>query len=107
MRRNQGHSEKDCKETVARLAHALAYLHDFGVVHRDLKPENILLRYDDPTRASDIRVSDFGLVTFADNCAMIDSTAGTPFYMAPEIFTGNSYSQQCDIWSLGMITYLL
>ena len=52
-----------------------------------IQPENILLQTDEESSHLNIKVSDFGLVAFADNCQMIESTAGTPFYMGTLLLT--------------------
>lgn len=52
-------------------------------------------------------MSDFGLATFNDTCTMMENIAGTPMYMAPEIIKNLGYSGQCDIWSMGVMMYLL
>jgi serine/threonine kinase 33 len=69
---------------------------------------------DDPFQ---IRVADFGLATFVDKCTMMENLVGTPLYaswftnsryMAPEVLNASlGYSSQCDIWSIGIIMYLL
>jgi serine/threonine kinase 33 len=82
-------------------------LHDHGIVHRDIKPENILLSSNDQNDQFNIKVSDFGLATFTDACTMMENIAGTPMYMAPEIIQNLGYSGQCDIWSMGVMMYLL
>ncbi|TPX34324.1 hypothetical protein SmJEL517_g02984 [Synchytrium microbalum] len=99
--------ESDVRTIVRRLSDAVAYLHEYGIVHRDLKPENILISMEDPSIEHNIKVSDFGLATYADACGTMDNVVGTPFYMAPEIVQNLGYTAQCDIWSIGVMTYLL
>jgi len=100
-------SEEDVRIIMSRLADAVAYLHEQGIVHRDLKPENILLSTEDPEDMYNIKVMDFGLATCKDSGTMIENICGTPFYMAPEVVDNLGYSQQCDIWSIGIMMYLL
>jgi len=100
-------SEEDVRVIITRLADAVAYLHEHGIVHRDLKPENILLSTEDPEDMYNIKVMDFGLATCKDSSTMIENICGTPFYMAPEVVDNLGYSQQCDIWSIGVMMYLL
>ena len=79
-----------------------------GIAHRDLKPENILLK--DKT-SMEIKVTDFGLSKiFYDDAAgevNMKTACGTPGYVAPEVLSKDNYSSQVDMWSIGVITYIL
>ncbi|KAL2912354.1 hypothetical protein HK105_208128 [Polyrhizophydium stewartii] len=92
---------------VLQLLEAVTYLHRHGIVHRDIKPENILLKSNHPSDLYNIKVSDFGLACFADSVNRVDNIAGTPMYMAPEIVQNLGYNHSCDIWSIGVMFYLL
>ncbi|MCL7041212.1 hypothetical protein MKW94_001410 [Papaver nudicaule] len=83
----------------------LMYCHDNGVIHRDLKPENILL----PTEGSclPIKLADFGFATYVQPKEKLHGVYGTSYYMAPEVLTGWGYDQAADIWSAGVILYIL
>ena len=86
-----------------QLLSAVAYCHNKQIVHRDLKPENLLLVKPD---SFDIKVIDFGLSrTFTPEKNMY-SKMGTPFYIAPEVLK-KKYNEKCDIWSCGVILYIL
>lgn len=108
--------EMEVAKIIERLASSIAYLHDNDIVHRDLKLENILLSKNDadPDDRFNIKVTDFGLSfltggnsTFGSD-KMMTTTCGTPMYMAPEILECSvGYSHQCDIWSIGIIMYIL
>ncbi|XXY49095.1 protein kinase [Sorangium sp. So ce269] len=101
------------EEAVAFLrqtAIALDKTHAAGVVHRDLKPANLFLAETDDDGAPRIKVLDFGIAklvveTAADSPAT--AVLGTPLYMAPEQFSGESVSRAADIFALGMIAYTL
>lgn len=105
-------SEEECKIIMSRLANAISYLHKNDIVHRDLKLENILLAVD-PNNLEDklyIKVTDFGLSvvkggTGHDN--MMQDFCGTPIYMSPEIIDNKTYSQNCDVWAMGVILYIM
>jgi calcium-dependent protein kinase len=73
-------------------------------VHRDLKPENLLLDGDDVNAL--IKVIDFGTSQVFDPKKKMKQTYGTPYYIAPEVLKG-SYDAKCDIWSCGVILFIL
>ncbi len=72
-----------------------------SVIHRDLKPANILL--DD---SLNIKVADFG-ISFEQHDTTMMTTCGTPHYMAPETFTEKKYTAKVDVYSFGMILYVM
>ena len=82
----------------------LEYLHNKGIVHRDIKSENILL--EDKHDILNIKIIDFGSAIINKTRLKIRGSAGTTYYMSPEILTGN-YSFLCDMWSAGVILYIL
>ncbi|EEA06439.1 calcium-dependent protein kinase, putative [Cryptosporidium muris RN66] len=84
---------------------AIFYCHEHGIVHRDLKPENFLFLNNQNN--APLKIIDFGLATkFNKNNTTLTTRAGTPYYVAPEVLSGE-YDQQCDLWSLGVILYIL
>ena len=103
----EGHfSERDAANLVRCILDAIAYCHDQkGIVHRDLKPENFLFSSKDEDAI--IKIIDFGLSRHDDMKAGIMNTkVGTPYYVAPEVLN-REYTKSCDIWSIGVITYIL
>jgi len=97
--------ETQCQNIIRQAADALYYLHKKGIIHRDLKCENILVVRSPQSQFDiEIRITDFGLAVISGQ-EFQESTCGTPLYMAPEILLRHSYSLQCDIWSLGIISY--
>ena len=88
------------------------------VVHRDLKASNFMFAWPPPGSNTDIKIIDFGLSRRtralddddADGCgddiaSILKSQVGTPYYVAPEMLTGESYTPLCDVWSIGVIAY--
>ncbi|XP_078409705.1 serine/threonine-protein kinase 33-like [Cetorhinus maximus] len=109
-------TESETKQIISSLASAIFYLHKNDIIHRDLKLENILVKSnddaDDNGMKLNIKVTDFGLSVLKDGAgvgseSMLQDACGTPLYMAPEIINNYDYSQQCDLWSIGIIMYIL
>ena len=98
-------SEKRASTIIHQMATAVYYMHSFGVVHRDLKPENVLMTNTDED--SDIRILDFGLSKILGPYEKCDEPYGTLTYCAPEIIVDEPYSKPVDLWSLGVMTYLM
>jgi len=89
-------------EIAQQLCSGLAAAHRSGVLHRDLKPSNVMI--DGKGRA---RITDFGLAIAADTAETKAGPAGTPGYLAPELFSGTAPSAQSDIYALGLVLYEL
>ncbi|PIN16672.1 Ca2+/calmodulin-dependent protein kinase, EF-Hand protein superfamily [Handroanthus impetiginosus] len=97
-------SEPEARVVFRHLMQVVMYCHEKGVIHRDLKPENILLA----TKASSspIKLADFGLATYISPGQSLHGRVGSPFYIAPEVLAGG-YNQAADVWSAGVILYIL
>ncbi|CAK8683950.1 unnamed protein product [Clavelina lepadiformis] len=110
-------SEISARHIIKSLTDAIVYLHKNGIVHRDLKLENILIAgcrtssdVEEEHPLYDIKLTDFGLSVVKGGVgseSMLQSSCGTPVYMAPEVIQNHDYSQQCDIWSIGVILFAL
>ncbi|XP_020292750.1 calcium/calmodulin-dependent protein kinase type 1 isoform X4 [Pseudomyrmex gracilis] len=98
------YTEKDASGLIRQVLEAVGYMHDQGVVHRDLKPENLL--YYSPDEDSKIMISDFGLSKMEDSGIMA-TACGTPGYVAPEVLAQKPYGKAVDVWSIGVISYIL
>jgi len=98
------YSEKDAAILVSKIVSAIHFLHGMGIVHRDLKPENLLLK--DEKSVSEVKIADFGLSKIASQQVM-QTACGTPGYVAPEILQAKGYDKEVDMWSVGVITYIL
>lgn len=98
------YTEKDASALIRQILEAVDYMHSQGVVHRDLKPENLLYYNSDPE--SKIMISDFGLSKMEDSGIMA-TACGTPGYVAPEVLSQKPYGKAVDVWSIGVIAYIL
>lgn len=74
-----------------------------GIIHRDIKPSNILMK------GNEVKIADFGLSRYSDTLSSMNSSVGTPVYMAPQVLHNCwdecRYSYKCDIWSFGVMCY--
>jgi len=99
------YSEEDAKVLVRKIVSAIDYLHKQNIAHRDLKPENLLVKsIDDDT---EVKIADFGLSKIIDKDKMMQTACGTPGYVAPEVLNAEGYDKEVDMWSVGVITYIL
>jgi len=98
-------SEVEAANVIRQVANACEYMHKEGVAHRDLKLDNIVYRYKECTS---VCVIDFGLAQFATwKGELMKEACGTPGYVAPEILKLQGYDCKVDLWSLGVILYIL
>jgi len=79
------------------------YMHEYDIAHRDLKPENLLINYE----KNIVKITDFGSAKIFNENRMMNSLAGSPTYIAPEILLGKHYHQAVDLWSIGVIAYIM
>jgi calcium-dependent protein kinase len=98
--------EKDAAKIVKYVLMAIKHLHEKGICHRDIKPENLL--FENTSDSAKIKLIDFGLSKFISESTEGDlqTKVGTPYYVAPEVLKG-VYDKRCDLWSIGVITYIL
>ncbi|KAJ1692323.1 hypothetical protein LUZ63_009021 [Rhynchospora breviuscula] len=98
------YTEPDAAVTIKAVIQATKVCHENGVMHRDLKPENLL--YTSKEKTARLKAIDFGLSTFFYPGQRFHEQVGSYWYMAPEVVFG-SYGQEADIWSAGIILYIL
>ncbi|KAJ4904354.1 CDPK-related kinase 3 [Raphanus sativus] len=104
LARGGKYPEDDAKAIVVQILNVVSFCHLQGVVHRDLKPENFL--FTSSREDSDLKLIDFGLSDFVKPDERLNDIVGSAYYVAPEVLH-RSYSLEADIWSIGVITYIL
>ncbi|GMH00382.1 hypothetical protein Nepgr_002221 [Nepenthes gracilis] len=104
LSRGGRYTEEDAKTIVMQILSVVAFCHLQGVVHRDLKPENFL--FASKNEDADMKLIDFGLSDFIKPDDRLNDIVGSAYYVAPEVLH-RSYSLEADIWSIGVITYIL
>lgn len=91
---------------IRKIARAIAFCHARGIVHRDIKPENILLQVD-PNGIVEPKLADFGLARILTPGEEATGFAGSAFYVAPEVVLDRGSTSATDIWSLGVVIYVM
>lgn len=108
-------NEKMIKIIFYQVISAVSFMHQKGIIHRDIKPENILLEEISEENRLDIanfyknvnvKIIDFGTSNFYDKKKKLNEIVGSPYYIAPEVLTGE-YNEKCDIWSCGVLLYVM
>ncbi|KAM3306511.1 calcium-dependent protein kinase 21 [Capsicum chacoense] len=97
-------SEKDAAEIIRQIVNVVNICHFMGVMHRDLKPENFLLSSKDENAM--LKATDFGLSVFIEEGKVYRDIVGSAYYVAPEVLR-RSYGKEADVWSAGVILYIL
>ncbi|XP_078439361.1 calcium-dependent protein kinase 1-like [Wolffia australiana] len=101
----KGHySERAAAVLFKDLATVVHYCHSMGVMHRDLKPENLL--FQSTNEDSPLKVTDFGMSVFFKPGQVFTDLVGSAYYVAPEVLK-RQYSAEADVWSAGVILYIL
>lgn len=95
--------ESDAAFIIKQLIKCIYYLNTKKIAHRDLKLENIMI---DPFNKK-IKLIDFGFSWYYSEEQKMTEKVGTPYYTAPEILKGDGYGPECDMWSIGVIAYIL
>lgn len=98
-------TEREAAAVVRQIALATAHLHSLNVAHRDLKPENLLFVDNSPNAL--LKLTDFGFAKETTAGLDLKTPCYTPYYVAPEVLGPESYDKMCDLWSLGVIMYIL
>lgn len=97
-------SETEAVEYMRQVCEALRHMHEMNYVHLDLKPENIMFT----TKKSDqLKLIDFGLAAKLDPKEIVKVTTGTAEFAAPEVVANEPVGFYTDMWSVGVLTYIL
>lgn len=104
LSRGGKYTEGDAKSVLIQILNVAAFCHLQGVVHRDLKPENFL--YTSKDESSQLKAIDFGLSDFVKPDERLNDIVGSAYYVAPEVLR-RSYGTEADVWSIGVIAYIL
>lgn len=104
LSRGGKYSEEDAKAVMVQILTVVAFCHLQGVVHRDLKPENFL--YTSKDENAQLKAIDFGLSDFVKPDERLNDIVGSAYYVAPEVLH-RSYGTEADVWSIGVIAYIL
>ncbi|XP_041735724.1 serine/threonine-protein kinase 17A [Coregonus clupeaformis] len=103
--RDEAFKEEDVKRLMRQILEGVSFLHRNNMVHLDLKPQNILLTSDAPL--GDIKIVDFGLSRMVSSSQELREIMGTPEYVAPEILNYEPISTATDMWSIGVLAYVM
>lgn len=100
------YDENQARDAARNVLLAIEYCHKNSILHRDLKPDNLLLKYPDDD--ADLKLADFGVAIELPPEGWIQtSLVGTPRYFSPEVLLGNPYGRPADMWSFGIVLYIL
>lgn len=103
--RHGSFSEYEAANIMKQILNAVIYMHNKNIVHRDLKPENIMLISKSNSKF-EIKIIDFGTAKLFEKGVKLTKFIGTSYYIAPEVLS-ESYDEKCDVWSCGVILYIL
>jgi calcium/calmodulin-dependent protein kinase I len=95
-------SEHEAALLMKQLLEAISHCHKLGVVHRDIKPDNLLF-----DSRNNLKVADFGSAVWLHEGTCMEGVVGTPYYVAPEVLMGRDYNEKVDVWSCGVILYIM
>lgn len=104
-RADSAFTEREAAGIIADICKAIFHLHSMEIAHRDLKPENLL--YSKKSDEGVLKLTDFGFAKAITNLKSLQTPCYTPYYVAPEVLGPEKYDMSCDMWSLGVIMYIL
>lgn len=99
------YTDLDAAQATREMLRAVGYLHSHDVVHRDLKLENFLYLSEEATTS--LKLIDFGFAKIWDPSTLMMASCGSVAYVSPDVLSGRGYTNKCDMWSLGIIVWML
>jgi len=105
QRADNAFTEREAARIIFQICKAIEYLHTNDIAHRDLKPENLL--FTNMTADARLKLTDFGFAKEICSLNSLQTPCYTPYYVAPEVLGPEKYDKSCDMWSLGVIMYIL
>ena len=113
IKERKGLDEISTAHIMRQLLSVVFYCHSNSIINRDLRPENILIESEEKIVVDDrditlfnIRISDFKSARTFKTSKKLNKKVGNPYYIAPEVLK-RKYNEKCDIWSCGIIMYVL
>ncbi|KAI4301980.1 hypothetical protein L6164_035206 [Bauhinia variegata] len=94
--------EREAASIAKQLLEAIVHSHRLGVAHRDIKPDNVLF-----DSRNNLKLADFGSAEWFGDGRNMSGVVGTPYYVAPEVLMGRDYNEKVDVWSCGVILYIM
>ncbi|XP_022601039.1 MAP kinase-activated protein kinase 2 [Seriola dumerili] len=104
-RGDQAFTEREASDIMKSIGEAIQFLHAINIAHRDVKPENLLYSTKRPNAL--LKLTDFGFAKETTSHNSLATPCYTPYYVAPEVLGPEKYDKSCDMWSLGVIMYIL
>ncbi|CAI9273242.1 unnamed protein product [Lactuca saligna] len=103
-KRAEGFSETEAASIFSPLMLSISYCHRLGIAHRDIKPDNVLF-----DSRGNLKLADFGSAEWfgMNERRTMTGVVGTPYYVAPEVLSGREYNEKVDVWSAGVILYIM
>lgn len=99
------YTDLDAAQASREMLRAVGYLHSHDVVHRDLKLENFLYQGEEDNTS--LKLIDFGFAKIWDSSTLMMASCGSVAYVSPDVLSGKGYTNKCDLWSLGIIVWML